>query len=167
MTRYGLRIEDRLCWGCKTCEVACKQENRAPTGVKLIEVNEDGPHWKDGELRFTFRVNRCRHCNDAPCAAACPAAAIAIRPDGIVVLDEDACDGCGACRGACPFHAIGFDPERMVASKCNLCHHRIDRGLLPACADNVCLAHCIHLKGGEIVALPTGDASKLRGETWI
>jgi hypothetical protein len=26
----------------------------------------------------------------------------------------------------------------------------VDRGLIPACADNVCLAHCIHFveKGG-------------------
>lgn len=25
-----------------------------------------------------------------------------------------------------------------------MCHHRVDLGLLPACADNVCLAHCIY-----------------------
>jgi Fe-S-cluster-containing dehydrogenase component len=36
-----------------------------------------------------------------------------------------------------------------VARKCNLCHHRVDRGLMPACADNVCLAHCIHFGDSE------------------
>jgi len=44
----------------------------------------------------------------------------------------------------CQYGAIGFDDEKQTALKCNLCHHRVDNGLLPACADNVCLAHCIY-----------------------
>ena len=151
MSRYRLRILDKLCWGCKTCEVACKQENRAPTGVKLIEVSEDGPYWRDDELRFVFRVERCRHCGTAPCADACPTGAISQRQDGIVVLDRDECTGCRDCLAACSFDAIAFDDARGVATKCNLCYHRIDRGLLPACADKVCLAHCIHLHGADII----------------
>jgi Fe-S-cluster-containing dehydrogenase component len=154
MTRYRLRIADELCWGCQTCEVACKAENGAPTGVKLIRVDEDGPFWKDDELQFLFRVKRCRQCGRPKCVDACPVAAIAKRDDGIVVLDEDLCDGCRACMEACPYDAIAFDDARGVATKCNLCHHRIDEGLLPACADNVCLAHCIHLAGAEVGSRP-------------
>jgi Fe-S-cluster-containing dehydrogenase component len=45
---------------------------------------------------------------------------------------------------ACPYDAIRFDEEKGKALKCNLCHHRVDKGLIPACADNVCLAHCIY-----------------------
>jgi Fe-S-cluster-containing dehydrogenase component len=149
MTRYRLRIVDDACWGCRTCEVACKQENGAPTGVRLIEVKEEGPI-RDGDgLRFRFRVARCRHCRRPRCVEACPSGAIHRREDGIVVLREEACDGCRACITACPHGAIGFDEQRRVAAKCNLCVHRIDQGLLPACADNVCLAHCIHLVGAE------------------
>lgn len=152
MSPYRLDIAEPLCWGCKTCEVACKQENGAPTGVKLIEVGEDGPRLGvDGELEFSFRVNRCRHCEDPACADACAEAAIEVRPDGIVVLDQEACAGCLACIEACPYAAIAFDEERAVASKCNLCHHRIDQGLLPSCADNVCLAHCIRLVGARVI----------------
>ena len=58
-------------------------------------------------------------------------------------LDEHECTGCRACIEACPYGAIGFDEMKAVAQKCNLCHHRVGKGLLPACADNVCLAHCI------------------------
>ena len=29
------------CWGCKTCEMACKQENQAPDGVRLISACAD------------------------------------------------------------------------------------------------------------------------------
>ena len=36
-----------------------------------------------------------------------------------------------------------FDPDNDVARKCNLCSERVDQGLVPACADNICLAKCI------------------------
>ena len=144
-----LEIEEEKCWGCKTCEVACKQENGAPDGVRLIRIEEDGPRQVDGRWHFVFRANRCRHCDAPPCADACPVSAIAKRDDGIVVLDRAECVGCRACLEACPFHAVDFDEAADVAAKCNLCHHRVDQGLLPACADNVCLAHCIRLAEGN------------------
>ncbi len=144
MSKYALLIKNELCWGCKTCEVACKQENQAAEGVKLISVSEDGPSVIDGQLNFVYRVNHCRHCDDPPCAEACPEAAIAKRADGIVVMDDSLCTGCQACIEACPYDAIDFDHQKGIAQKCNLCHHRVDHGLIPACADNVCPAHCIY-----------------------
>jgi Fe-S-cluster-containing dehydrogenase component len=143
MTTYALEIDQAACWGCKTCEVACKQENGTADGIKLITVSDDGPELIDGRLHFVFRVNLCRHCDDPPCADACSEEAIAKRSDGIVVMDDERCTGCQACLEACPYDAIDFDPQKGVAQKCNLCHHRVDHGLIPACADNVCLAHCI------------------------
>ncbi len=142
---YALKIDHESCWGCRTCEVACKQEMGAPDGVRLIAVLEDGPREVKDGLEFVFQVNMCRHCEAPPCAEACFEGAIAKRKDGIVVLDSDRCNGCQECIDACPYDAIAFDPARGCAMKCNLCHHRVERGLLPACADNVCLAHCIHL----------------------
>ena len=144
MKTYELTIDHELCWGCKTCEVACKQENRSADGVKLIFVIEDGPRIVDGQLDFEYKVNLCRHCDDPPCVDACPDEAIVKRDDGLVVMDYEICTGCAICVDACPYDAITFDENADVARKCNLCHHRVDRGLLPACADNVCLAHCIH-----------------------
>ena len=139
-----LEIDQESCWGCKTCEVACKQENRAAEGIKLICVSEDGPRMIGGRLDFVFRVDLCRHCDDPPCADACSEEAIVKRSDGIVVLDDERCSGCYACLPACPYDAIEFDKDKGIAQKCNLCHHRIENGLIPACADNVCPAHCIH-----------------------
>lgn len=146
MSAFELKIDESLCWGCKTCEAACKQENRAPVGVKLVRVT-DGKVARDesGKLGFSFRVERCRHCENPPCAEVCPVEAIVKRPDAVVVLDQTACIGCRACVDACPYASIEFDEAAGTAKKCNLCHHRLDAGLLPACADNVCLAHCITL----------------------
>jgi len=158
LKRFALTIDHEACWGCRTCEVACKQEHNAPDGVRLIAVVEDGPKMVDGALDFGFEVRVCRHCDDPPCAAACPEEAIEKRDDGIVVLDGAKCTGCQACLDECPYDAIVFDPEAGIAQKCNLCHRRVDRGLIPACADNVCLAHCIHF--GATDASAKGNGSK-------
>ncbi len=146
MNKFELSIDNNLCWGCKTCEVACKQENRAADGVKLISVQENSPAPVDGKLNFAFHVALCRHCDDPPCAEACPEEAIRKTEDGIVIIDYNLCTGCRACLEACPYDAIAFDEDKSVAQKCNLCDHRVDRGLVPACADNICPAHCIYFK---------------------
>ncbi len=146
MKKYTIEVNHESCWGCLACEVACKQENRAPYGIKLISVSEDGPRMKDGDPYFVFKVNMCEHCDDPPCEKVCPEEAITKRQDGVVVMDSDSCSGCESCVDACPYEAIVFDVDRKIALKCNLCHHRLDNGLIPACADNICLAHCIEFK---------------------
>jgi Fe-S-cluster-containing dehydrogenase component len=149
MKPYELIIRHELCWGCRACEVACKQENGAPDGIHLISVWQDGPRIRDGKLDVVFQVTVCRHCDDPPCVDACPEEAISKREDGMVILDDEKCLGCGLCQEACPYDAIAMDAVNGAARKCNLCHHRVDRGLVPACADNVCPAHCIYFGDPE------------------
>lgn len=144
MKHLALIIDHESCWGCKTCEVACKQELHVPEGIKLISVIEDGPKRVGDRLDVIFHVRVCRHCDDPPCVDACPEKIITKREDGIVIIDDEACTGCRLCLEACPYGAVDFDEEKNRAQKCNLCHHRVDQGLIPACADNICLAHCIH-----------------------
>lgn len=149
MKKYALVVNDKSCWGCKTCEVACQQEFDFSDGVKLIWVVEEKTRVVDGKLDFAFHVNLCKHCDDPACVEGCPEEAIAKREDGIVVLEYEKCTGCQACIEVCPYGAIAFDAENNRATKCNLCHHRVDKGLMPACADNVCLAHCIHFGNAD------------------
>lgn len=149
MERFTLVIEEKSCWGCKACEIACKQENRSSEGVKLIQVSEDGPRMKENRLHFVYRVNACRHCDEPECVEACPQQAIIKRKNGIVVLNEKECIGCGLCVDECPYQAITFDTQLGIAQKCNLCYHRVGKGLVPACADNVCLAHCIYFRSSD------------------
>ena len=142
MNRYALVIEEEACWGCRSCEAACMQEFDFKD--RFLNVREEGPAQGDGMTDYMYRVAVCRHCDDPFCAEACPETAITKREDGIVILDLDACTGCRNCIEACPYNAIGFHEEKGKALKCNLCYHRVDQGLYPACADNVCLAHCIY-----------------------
>ena len=155
MKQLALIIDHFACYGCYACEVACKQENGADFGVKLIQVGEDGPRQINGKLDFQFDVNACLHaaCEDTPCVYACPDDTISIRDDGIVVMDERTCTGCEACVPECPTDAIRINGNSMITEKCNLCYHRVDEGLMPACADNVCLAHCIYFGDPDDIAV--------------
>jgi Fe-S-cluster-containing dehydrogenase component len=148
MKPYELIIDEEACWGCRACEIACQQE-RDFASPPLLRVVEDGPRIEEGRFHYQFQVRICRHCQEPPCLPACPNQAIYQRPDSIVLLDHQKCDGCGLCQQACPYEAIIVDPARGKAMKCDLCHTRVDSGLYPACADNICMAHCIYFDRPE------------------
>jgi Fe-S-cluster-containing dehydrogenase component len=130
--RWAKVVDHTRCIGCHACTTACRSENEVPlsvtrTYVKSVDVGTFP------QARRAFQVTRCNQCEDAPCVAACPTAAMYRRPDGIVDFDKEACIGCKACIAACPYDAIFINPEDHSAEKCNFCAHRIDLGLEPAC----------------------------------
>jgi Fe-S-cluster-containing dehydrogenase component/formate-dependent nitrite reductase membrane component NrfD len=132
VTRYGFVIDQRKCIGCHACTLACKSENLVPVGsfrtwVKYIEKGEFP------NTRRFFTIERCQHCEDAPCVEICPTRALYKRKDGIVDFDSERCIGCKSCMQACPYDALYIDPFSHTAAKCNYCAHRTDRGLLPSC----------------------------------
>ena len=125
-------IDHTRCIGCHACTTACKSENEVPlsvtrTYVKYVDTGSFP------QARRSFQVTRCNQCEDPPCVAACPTAAMHRRPDGIVDFDKAICIGCKACIAACPYDAIFINPEDKSAEKCNFCAHRLDVGLEPAC----------------------------------
>jgi Fe-S-cluster-containing dehydrogenase component/formate-dependent nitrite reductase membrane component NrfD len=130
--RYGFVIDNRKCIGCHACSVACKAENHVPLGVFRTWVRcVDSGQFPD--TRRHFQVTRCNHCDNPPCVAVCPVAAMYRRRDGIVDFDPSRCIGCKACMQACPYDAVYIDPERATAAKCHFCAHRVEAGMQPAC----------------------------------
>jgi len=160
MANLALIIDHKACYGCLACEIACKQENNSDHGVRLIAVHEDGPRMMNGKLDFLFNVNACLHaaCDGVPCIPSCEYDAIYQRDDGIVIMDTEACVCCEVCLPECPTGAIALNDNTLVTEKCNLCHHRVEKGLMPACADNICLAHCIYF--GEVDEITAQMARK-------
>jgi Fe-S-cluster-containing dehydrogenase component/formate-dependent nitrite reductase membrane component NrfD len=132
MTKYAFVIDQRKCIGCHACTVACKAEHDVPIGVYRTWVK----YIEKGEFpnsRRYFLVNRCNHCDDAPCVAICPTKALFKREDGIVDFDSSRCIGCKSCMQACPYDALYIDPYSHTAAKCNYCAHRTEVGIEPAC----------------------------------
>jgi Fe-S-cluster-containing dehydrogenase component/Ni/Fe-hydrogenase subunit HybB-like protein len=139
--RWVKLLDQDRCIGCHACTTACKSENEVPVGVtrtfvKSVDIGIFP------QARRAFQVTRCNQCADAPCVTACPTQAMYRREDGIVDFDKRICIGCKACMAACPYDAIFINPEDHSAEKCNLCAHRLDVGLEPACV-TVCPVEAI------------------------
>ena len=92
-----------------TCVVACKEENLTRPSVwwdKILEIeNPSVDH-------ITYLWHACMHCDNPPCAGACPAKAISKRQDGIVLIDQKVCTGCGDCVKACPYGVVTINPTQ-------------------------------------------------------
>ena len=140
-TRWVKVLDQTRCIGCHACTTACKSENDVPLGVTRTYVKSVDVGLFP-QARRAFQVTRCNQCTEAPCVSACPTEAMFKRPDGIVDFNKDICIGCKACIAACPYDAIFINPEDHSAEKCNMCAHRIDVGLEPACV-TVCPTEAI------------------------
>ena len=139
--RYAFVIDQSRCIGCHACSLACKSEHEVPLGsyrtwVKYVEKGSFP------DVRRTFSVLRCNHCENPPCVEICPVTSLFQRDDGIVDFDRDVCIGCKACMQACPYDALYIHPDRNTAEKCNFCAHRVEIHLEPPCA-TVCPAEAI------------------------
>jgi Fe-S-cluster-containing dehydrogenase component len=133
--RAGILIDLRRCVGCHACSVSCKTENEVPLGGFRMRVRYlERPEADRSTISFTPLI--CMHCQDAPCLKACPSNAIVRGEDGRVIVDEGKCDLEEKCVTACPYGAIFINEEKQVAEKCDLCQHRTDVGLDPACVSS-------------------------------
>lgn len=91
---------------------------------------------KKEDIQKAFFVPKlCNHCENPPCVQVCPVGATYQSPDGVVLVDRKWCIGCGYCVMACPFGVRFFHPVHHVTEKCNLCYHRISKGMKTACVD--------------------------------
>jgi len=142
MGRLSLMIDLERCIGCKSCEVACKQEHGLGPGEYRTRVVWLGDPAGPG---LDFLTVTCQHCERPACLRACPVNPKAIVKDpqtGVVSVIEDRCTGCGECVIACPYGAMGYDAVDHHSVKCDLCANRRAQGGIPACA-SVCPGHAI------------------------
>lgn len=179
--KLGLVIDLDTCVGCHACAVNCKEWN---TGGDLTPLTDLDPYgadvsgaWlnrihsfecgSDDDARLVHFPKSCLHCEDAPCVTVCPTGASMKRTeDGIVLVDEDKCMGCGLCAWACPYGAREMDLAAGVMKKCTLCVDRIysdelpEEDRIPACV-RTCPSSARHF--GDF-ADPESDVSKLVAE---
>ena len=103
-----------------------------PSGTFLNRVHSYQVQPAEGAAQIINFPRSCLHCDDAPCVTVCPTGASYKRAeDGIVLVNEDACIGCGLCAWACPYGAREMDADAGVMKKCTLCVDRIYNENLP------------------------------------
>ena len=118
--------KEEVCIGCRLCEIHCiTQHSRSKKIIKAFKEDSDRlvPRLfveEKGPLSFAVQ---CRHCEDAPCVAACMTGAMQKDPvTGAVSQDADKCVGCWMCIMVCPAGAIRRNAAQgRIASKCDLC----------------------------------------------
>jgi len=130
-TKYGIVIDGSKCIDCKACMIACKVENNVPEGFWRNWIRP--LHDMTGNQKSEFQPGQCMQCDEPSCVAACPVGATYKQADGLIVIDNAKCIGCGNCVTACPYSARYRDPDKKIADKCDFCEHRIKRGEEPAC----------------------------------
>ena len=184
--KLGLVIDLDICVGCHACVVNCKEWNTGGYGSALSDQDpygadvsgawlnrihtfevvpeEDEMAGEAGEARIVHFPKSCLHCEDAPCVTVCPTGASYKRiDDGIVLVEEEKCIGCGLCAWACPYGARELDLAAGVMKKCTLCIDRIynetmeEEDRVPACV-RTCPAHARHF--GDL-GDPESDVSRL------
>jgi tetrathionate reductase subunit B len=168
---WGFLVDTRTCIGCGQCVVACKLENGVPfdeehtrtwverhlvagDGTVSVDSPDAGIHGFPASVAVAgvtqsaatatqFVPRLCMQCETSPCTVVCPVGATFRTADGVILVDEERCIGCGYCVVACPYGARYIVPagERTptgvagVADKCTFCYHRITRGRDPACVE--------------------------------
>jgi Fe-S-cluster-containing dehydrogenase component len=183
--KLGLVIDLDTCVGCHACVISCKGWNTENYGAPL---SDQDPYGADPSGTFLNRVHSyevqppqlkdqsasaaqlvhfpksCLHCEDAPCVTVCPTGASYKRvEDGIVLVNESDCIGCGLCAWACPYGAREMDVAEGVMKKCTLCVDRIYNENLPeidrepACV-RTCPSNARHF--GDL-GDPNSDVSRL------
>lgn len=180
--KLGLVIDLDICVGCHACVVNCKEWNTGGYGAPLSDQNAYGADpsgaWLNRvhtfetvletngarDARIVHFPKSCLHCEDAPCVSVCPTGASYKRAeDGIVLVNEDHCIGCGLCAWACPYGAREMDMAAGVMKKCTLCVDRVYNENLPeidrtpACV-RTCPANARHF--GDL-GDPASDVSRM------
>ena len=142
-------IDTKICNGCYSCHIGCKDEHVANDWTPIAKPEpEIGQFWLKlhekvrgtvPKVKVAYRPGMCMHCDNPTCKDACPIeGAIYKRDDGLVIIDPTKCTGCRLCMEACPYEdVIYFNRDLNIAQKCTGCAHLLDAGWKETrCSDN-------------------------------
>jgi formate dehydrogenase iron-sulfur subunit len=151
-------IDTSKCIGCKACQIACQQWHKLPaedtsfTGsyqnppdmssasLTIVKFHEVG---NNGDLRWLFFKDQCRHCKFPFCVDNCPLGAIKITAKGFVIIKAPKCkptkknpadvvgvDYCSndpikPCQYACPFKT---KPPALPLEKVGVPRYKLNNG---------------------------------------
>jgi len=142
----GFYFDMTSCFGCRTCQVACKDKNDLEIGAifRNVVCREVGSFPTPDAFHFSAT---CNHCENPMCVANCPTGAMYKTEEGPVLHDDEMCIGCGTCVQSCPYQVPKLLESKNIAGKCDTCIGLRENGNNPACVD-ACVMRAIEF--GEI-----------------
>ncbi|MEM2081351.1 MAG: thiamine pyrophosphate-dependent enzyme [Candidatus Bathyarchaeia archaeon] len=145
MISQSVNCDPQKCAGCVVCEYACSWEkekvfNPLKSRIRAIRLDP-----------LSNAALACKACKDAPCVAACPEKALKQSAEtGIIMVDEDKCNGCGWCIQTCDYGAITLHPDKRKVIICDVCNGE------PRCVQ-FCPEGALSLSGKTNDKIVTGD----------
>lgn len=108
-----LKTYAQRCSGSSTCMTVCsklyfKEDNPDKSSIKVTSDAKGG-----------FRLNACNQCGI--CVAECPALAIAVNKQGVVMINRNLCINCLACVAICPTDSMMLQRNGLIPFKCIAC----------------------------------------------
>ncbi len=145
--RKFIIADPQKCNGCGVCELVCsaskdKAFNRRMSRIKVVNIEP-----------LVDIALACRLCEDPPCVRSCAREALRrVEETGVILVDENKCNGCGWCIEACDYGVITYDPRKKAVVICDLCE-----------GDPLCVKYCVQ----EALELTSMDkiAEKARKST--
>lgn len=115
-----LVIDPARCTGCEICESVCSMAHDDVFNPMNSRIHR---------VRIEPVINTsisCVSCFNPDCVTACPLSAITKNLEtGILAVDQNKCDGCGACVRECPYGAITVHTKNKKAIMCDMCESTV------------------------------------------
>lgn len=151
MKKNVIVVDVKKCTGCKTCELECAVAHSKSKEILGAMAERPRPQSRikvEGVEHICVPL-QCRHCENAPCVAICPTAALSREEaTDVVRFDKARCIGCRWCMLVCPFGSIKPEKEGTGIVKCDMCAERRSDGKGPACVEG-CPTHALKLEALE------------------
>ncbi len=145
MVSQFVSCDPQKCVGCVVCEYVCSMEkekvfNPLKSRIRAIRLNP-----------LSNAAIACKTCKEAPCVAACPERALTQSLEtGVVMVNDDKCNGCGWCIQTCKYGAITLHPNKQKVIVCDICNGE------PECVQ-FCPEGALTLSGKTADKIVTGD----------
>lgn len=180
-------IDTTRCTACRGCQVACKEWHNLPAvetkqrgthqnpadlnpfNYKLVRFNE---HMIDGEVKWYFFPDQCRHCVAPPCVQVAydyaPEAMIQDGETGAVIYTDQTkrltAEEFEEIRESCPYDIPRRDPATGLVSKCDMCIDRVKNNLKPMCVTTCAMGAMEFGEREDILRLAEERLAKVKKE---
>jgi nitrate reductase beta subunit len=117
-------------------------KNPADWDYRFSNLYQDTPKGKFPKLWQFYLARPCNHCANPACLPACPTRSIYKTEDGVVLIDQNTCEGFQNCVKACPYDKIYYNAVTKKSNKCMFCFPLLEQGREPQCVKS-CVARSV------------------------